>query len=585
MLTKNIKPFATLLLLLTVMHTLKSQQIAIDRGVQAEGLWCFPLITDSTQFVYLPDRALLAVDDKKQPQFSFIRYVNTNDTAPDTSSAKSISQAGGGAVLHFLVTYDTDEKKILKASQKLKELYNNNEIKIRGPMIFKEGRFALVSSIINSDNTKIERTLMAVGAAPVLQGSKIALSFELSPQRSKLLLESFKMATPDVSIVFDLVFSGILDAYNAKLTVDWSEVQKNEKISGGVNVFFVSAELEKIYEEMRRTNAIKLETVGEDDKMQHIVDAAYTKVTDMIFRRIEPEQLPPTDRNGLESLIGGLFSNSGSGAFSSSKTFGFGAHVGYKRKDIKTSGFSVLNFNSRSATDRHYYLTFNIGDFYKKYGQSNAYFKTISLLDPDFEKRDVLVGIDGALVPEFDKLINSITVTLRKNHQNGTTTIKEATINKSVLNNGKNIALSYGSVADTDRLAWLNYEVKAQYNFQGGKNYQTNWAEQNTGMINLFAPYERRTIKVEGDAATIKAKNVRATTIKIEYPFFGDKKTIELTVRPEDDLSQKQFDIILPANQYSYKYTLRWRLKDGTEKMITGNNDTEILFIDTFPEK
>lgn len=60
----------------------------------------------------------------------------------------------------------------------------------------------------------------------VLQGSKIALSFELDPQRSKLLLESFKTNTPDVSIVFDLTFSGLLDAYNAKMTVDWAEVQE-----------------------------------------------------------------------------------------------------------------------------------------------------------------------------------------------------------------------------------------------------------------------------------------------------------------------------------------------------------------------
>jgi hypothetical protein len=555
--------------------SLSAQQIAIDRGLRLEGLWCFPLVTDSLQYLFLPDRAFLALDEKQQPQFSFIRYVNSSST--NASSEKTITQAGGGGVLHFLVSYDTDETKVKKAQEALRKIKNNEEIKLLGPIIFKEGRYALVSSILNPETGNREKTLMAMGAAPVLQGSKIALSFEMDPPRSKLLLESFKMTTPDVSIIFDFTFSGILDAYNAKLTVDWAEVQKNEKISGGVNVYFVSAELEKIYENLRRTSAIKLETVGEDAKMQAIVDAAYAKITDMMFRKVEPEQLPAAEQGGLGALLGQAF---GRGAPSGGGGFPFSAHVGYKRKDIKTSGFSTLNFNSRSSSERHHYITFNIGDFYKKYGQNQQYFRTVSLSDDDFAQRDIFVGVDGALIPEFDKLINSITVTLRKLHQDGSVTIKEVNIVKAALTDSKPISMNYGSVADTDRLAWLNYDFKAQYNFIGGKTYQTEWQQQNAAMINLFAPYQRRRIQLEGDAALLKSKNVRATTIRVEYPFFGEQRSFETTVKPDDDLLQKQFDITLPAGQYGYKCTIRWRMKDGTEKISRGENDTEILFID-----
>lgn len=573
-----------LALFLITCSTAKAQQISIDRGVRVEGLWCFPLVTDTTQYLFLPDRAMLAVDEKKKPQFSFIRYVTVADTASSTPE-RTISQAGGGGVLHFLVTYDTDDKKVKNAEARLKELLNNDEARLRGPIVFKEGRFALVSSILNAASGKTERTLMSMGAAPVLQGSKIALSFEMDPQNSTLLLESLRMPTPDVSIVFDLVFSGLTDAYSAKLTVDWTEVYKYEKISGGANVYFVSAELEKIYEELRKTNAVKLEVAGEDARMDNLVNTAYGKLTDMLFRRVEPEQIPPTDQGGLAGMLSGLFSNNGNGAFSSGKTFGFGAHFGYKRKDTKTSGYSVLNFNSRINSERHHYITFNIGDFYQKYGKDQEYIKTVSLSDPDFEKRDIFVGVDGALVPEFDKMINSITVTLRKAHQNGSTTLKEVNIVKSTITEAKNISMSYGSVGDSDRLVWLNYDFKAQYNFKGGKTYQADWKQQNSAMINLFAPYERRVIKLEADAETLRGRNVRATTVKIEYPFFGEKKTMEMTVKPEDDLSKKEFDITLPAGQYAYKYTVRWRLKDGTEQIMTGDNDTEILFIDVFPEK
>ncbi|MBK6936760.1 MAG: hypothetical protein IPH18_07615 [Chitinophagaceae bacterium] len=526
---------------------LEAQQIAVDRGVRVEGLWCFPLITDSLQYLFLPDRSLLAVDERKQPQFSFIRYVTPSTAVAGDGS--SIVKAGGGGVLHFLVLYDTEDSKIKKAEVRLKELLNNDEVKLKGPVIFKEGRYALVSSVINPETGNSEKKLMAMGAAPVLQGSRIALSFELDPDRSTLLFESFKTATPDVSIVFDLTFSGIMDAYNAKMTVDWAEVQKNEKISGGANVYFVSAELEKIYEEMRRTSAIKLETTGQDDKMQVIVDEAYAKVTDMMFRRVEPEQLPPAAQNGLSSLLGGLIGSNGS--LSSGKTFGFGAHFGYKRKDIKLSGFSVLNFNSRTSTDRHHYITFNIGDFYKKFGNDDKYFRTVSLYNPEFEMRQVHVAVDGQLVPEFDRMINSITVTLKKKHQNGSQTIREVTILKSAVAESRDLMMSYGSVGDTDREKWLNYEYKAQYNFLGGKTYQTDWKEQNNSMINLFVPYVRKIVKVEADKEILKAANVRAVSVRISYPFLGESKTIDFTVKPDDDLSQKYFDITPPLASMS----------------------------------
>lgn len=577
--------FLLLLHLTLILHANRaaSQQIAIDRGIRAEDLWCFPLITDSTQYLYLPDRSMLGLDEKKQPQFSFIRYVTPSATAATDGS--SIVKAGGGGVLHFLVLYDTDEKKVAKAQERLREQMNNDEIKLRGPVVFKEGRYALVSSVINSETGNAEKKLMAIGAAPVLQGSRIALSFELDPERSTLLFESFKTTTPDVSIVFDMTFSGIMDAYNAKMTVDWAEVQKNEKIGGGANVYFVSAELEKIYEELRRTSAIKLEATGQDDKMQQIVDEAYAKVTDMMFRRAEPEQLPPTEQNGLSGLLGSLIGNSGNGAASSGRTFGFGAHFAYKRKDVKLSGFSVLNFNSRTATDRHHYITFNIGDFYKKYGSDENYFRTVSLYNPEFEMRQVHVGVDGQLLPEFDKMINSITVTLRKKHQNGSQTLREVTILKSSLSDNKNLMMSYGSVGDLNRQDWLNYEYKAQYNFLGGKTYQTDWKEQNNSMINLFVPYVRKIVKVEADKDVLKTANVRAISVRITYPFLGEQKTLDLTVKPDDDLSQKYFDVTLPAGQYEYDYSIKWRLKDNTEKVFTGKNDTELLFIDAIPAK
>jgi hypothetical protein len=560
-------------------HWTGAQNISIDRGIRAEGLWCFPLVTDSLQYLYLPDRSALALDEKKQPQFSFIRYVNAIANNGD-SSHSSISQAHGGGILHFLVSYDTDEQKVKAAQRKLRELLNNDEVRLRGPVVFKEGRFALVSSILNSTNGLTEKKVLAVGEAPVLEGSRIALSFEMDPQRSKLLLESFKTATPDVSLVFDLSFSGLTDAYDAKLTVDWTEVQKYDKISGGVNVYFVSADLEKIYEELRRTSAIKLETAGSDDKLEPLLNNVYNKLTDLLFKRVEPELSAPPTQNALTGIINGLFGAGGSGG---TKLSPFSVHAGYKVKDIKTSGSSVLYFNSRVASDRHHFITFNIGDIYKKFGSDQTVFKTVSLDDPDFQQRDVYVSVDGAILPEFDKLINSVTVTLKKQHENGNTTLHQVNISKDVLNASKPLALTYGAVGDSNRVAWLNYEYQAQFQFKGGRSYLLPWQQQNAAMINVFAPYERKMIQCEGDMGFLKSKNVRAVVVQIDYPFFGETRKLEKSIRPEDT-QIKPFDVTLPSSDFKYRYAIRWILKNGKQAEAKGENDTEILFIDNLPE-
>ncbi len=559
---------------------LHAQPISIDRGIRVEGLWCFPLTTDSSVYLYLPDKGTLAVDENNRPQFSFIRYVNDGDLTT-TSDDNSITKAGGGGILHFLVTYDTDEKKIQRADAKLKELLSNSKIKLRGPIIFKEGRYALISSIINPDNGTQEKKLLSIGAAPVLQGSRIALSFELDPTRASLLLNSLKMNTPDVSIVFDMTFSGIMDAYNAKLVVDWTEVNKSQKFATGGSYYYFSADLELVFEELRRTSAIKLETLGEDANMQKIVDAAYARVIDMIFQKVEPEHLPANDQSGFSQLLNGLLGKGGD----NNKMVPFSAHISYKRKNIKTSGFSTLQFNSRLSADRHHYITFNISDFYKKYGQNEDYIRASSLYDPAYDKRKIAVGIDGSMLPEFDKMINSVTVTMRKNHENGNSTVREVNIKRASLEKDPLIFLAYGAVGDTDRVAWLSYDYNAQFSFVGGKNWQTGWITQNSAMINLLTPYERRTIRIEGDPATLLAKNVRAATIRVEYPFLDGNRSLEMTVKPSDDLSQKSFDITLPTGKYNYKYTIRWQLNDGTTSSATGETDMGILFIDNLPAK
>ncbi len=559
----------------------KAQQIALDRGIKAESLWCFPLVKDSLQYLFLPNDSHLALDKQNNPEFSFIRYVNN---IPNTTQSGNdgIRQAAGGGILHFLVTYNTEEKEIARSQNKLRQLLNNNKITIQGPVIFTEGRYALVSSILNPENGRGEKKVLAQGGAPVLEGSRIALSFELDSARSKLLLESFKMNTPDISLVFSLSFQGLTDAYNANMTVNWDDVRKYKKTGGGANLYFLSADIEKMYQALQRTSAITLQTNGKEPNMEALVANMYSRLTDIIFKEDQPEAL--SGQNGT-SERNDLLSKSIDNLIRDNVFSGISAQAIYKRREIATSGSSVFYFNSRTISSRQHYITFNISKFYKEYGKNPNYFKTVSLNDPDFEQRNIYVGVDGSLMPEFDKLINNVTITLRKQHADGNTTLRQVNITKSSFNTQLSPVLSYDAVGDSDRMAWLNYEYKAQFDFKGGKRYETLWQSQSASMINVFVPYERKTIRLECDAALLKEKDVRAVIIQIEYPFFGDTRKIETFLKPEENIESKIFDITMPLNQLMYHYTLKWKFKNGTEKVSSGDNDHELLFLDNIPEQ
>lgn len=566
------------LLCLLLSPLASAQQIQIDRGVRVNNLWCFPLLSDSLTYLYLPDEASLVLDKEQHPQFSLIRYVSNQ--ASGQSDKTTITQAGGGAVLHFLVQYNTPQQKVAQASTALKKLLKNDAVQLQGPVIFTSGKYALVSSILNSNTGNAERNLLAMGEAPVLEGSRIALSFELTPEQSKLLLESFKMQTPDISLVFDMTFEGLNDAFDATMTVNWSEVQKSRGMKAGGSYAFMGAEVEAQIEELVRNNAIQLTTTGKDASMEAMISRVYDKLLELLYQPVQPEEM--MEQGSITDALSALL-NPNSEIFSGGKTSGFSLYGGFQYKDIQSEGSTVLNFNSRSVTSRHHYITFNIGSFYEKYGENTQHFKTVSMDDPAFQQREIYVGVDGALVGEFDKMVNSVTVRLRKAHQSGDTTIKELIIRRNTLEEAEPLQVVYGSREDHNRTEWLNYQYQTLWQFQGGYGtYTSDWTDNSSAMINLFVPYERRKIQLSGDMEALQQQGIKAVVTQISYEFFGEKRKLQQVIRqghtPED------FELIMPLNQYAYNFSIVWINQDSTRVEKQGTDSLGLLFFDELPD-
>lgn len=557
-----------------------AERLEIDRGIRAAGLWSFPLLDKPNDWVYLPSKARLALDDQGRPQFSFMRYV---ENRASTSGSDTITDASGGGVLHFLVLYETPEEQIAQATEVLREKTGNKELSIRGPVVFDKGRYALVSSIVG-DTGKTERKLITTGNAPVLEGNRLALSFDLTTQQATLLLNSFQMATPDVSLNFDLGFSGIVDAYDARMVVDWSEVRKSKTYSAGASVYFVSADVEAQIEDMIRNNAIKLESRGSDATMEALLSQVYDKLLTLLFRPVEPERVPKEKRGGLMDALESLTGSDGS--LSSRNTTGFGAYVGYQVKDIRSKGVTVLDFNHRASVDRHHFIAFNIGDLYQRYGTNKNYFRDINIEDPVFLQREVHVAVDGDLLPEFSKLINSVTVTLRKVHENGVVTLRELVLDRNTFDqDDKVFKLIYGWDEDEDREQWLNYDFRTHWSFKGGGKHETDWYSTNAAMIDLFAPYERRTIQAVDAGVDMNEEGIRAIIVAIEHPFFGGNRKQQMVIRGNQGLQEPSVEITLPRNSFDYQYSMTWINNDGSRQNTTGRDDSGLIFLDLPPSE
>ncbi len=585
--TRTFHKFLIVLLVALWSEAACGQQVLLDRGVKVADLWCFPLVTNTNEYVYIPNTSRLATSKDGGPQCSFVRYVMARPSGTAKEGAATITAAAGGGILHFLVLYETPEDVVRAAQSALREQFKNNDLMLRGPIVFDEGRYLLVSSILDPGTGEKKKKLIAEGKAPVLEGNRIALSFDLDPEKTMLLTESFKMATPDISIVFEMAFHGLSESYDAELYIDWSEVRKSKGFSAGGTVYFISADVDIMLDELFRNNAVRLVSRGDDATMEALLNNVYTKLLELLFRPVEPERLPREQRGGLADAIGALIDQRG-GALASRKTTGFGAYVGFQLKETQSSGTSVLNFNHRSSLSRGTFITFNIGDLYARYGSDSRYFRDVSLDDPTFLQRTVQVRVDGSLLGDFDKFVNSVTVMMRKTYPDGSDTVGELVIDSNNFDNkDKLFTMVYGwkggQGGPAQKLAWLTYLYRTTWSFKGGGHYQTEWTQADAPMINLFAPYEQSAVQLDGDPETLKNKGVRAVITEIEYPFFGEVKKPRIIYRPEQSLEDKYVGITLPLGQHEYNYTITWVLQGDKRIKKEGKDSTGMIFIDEIP--
>jgi hypothetical protein len=270
--------------------TAGAQEVVLDKQVSAGGLTLLPSVNAPNDYYYVADRVNLAKGPTGMPQFSFLQFVVGNVTADAATR-----EAAGGGVVHALVELRVPTEVVTQARNDLRRINANG--RIVGPVPFQSGKFALISSAADAGSpNSFSDKVLGIGTAPVFEGEKAAVSIRLNKLGSQVLWETFNSPTPDVSFSFEMSIDGYRSPKRALLVAEFDRIYRSQTFQAGIATTYLQAEIDLAFDSLRRTGAIQLTEIGDDQEQAGLIRAAYDKLIEIMF-----EKAPST---GVESLAG-----------------------------------------------------------------------------------------------------------------------------------------------------------------------------------------------------------------------------------------------------------------------------------------
>ena len=204
-----------------------AQQILIDKPVRAGDLVCFPDLNDPLSYYYVNDKPHLATDANGKPQFSFLRYVENVRSGASEAEAR---EGEGGGIVHAVVALSVPREMIAQAQRELQRVKPG--AKLVGPVVFKSGKFGLVSSFKDTQGN-LTKQVVGLGNAPLLDGEKAAVSMQLTKLGAKILWESFQTPTPDISFSFEMDVTGFRSPQRAVIEANFDQIYEHKAFAVG----------------------------------------------------------------------------------------------------------------------------------------------------------------------------------------------------------------------------------------------------------------------------------------------------------------------------------------------------------------
>ena len=264
---------------------------------------------------------------------------------------------------------------------------------------------------------------------------------------------------------------------------------------------------------------------------------------------------------------------------------GFSLVASYQMKNIKRSGKLTYNMNHYRTENQAFAMAENIGSLYSRYGHDPRVFRAVTIDDPVFKQREILVTLDGQDAATFTRHLNYVTVKLKKQHQSGAVTSDEVVITPAKFNaEGNAFSLGYGYKGDDDRSAWLDYRYQTLWSFHGGVEIRSPWDNADSPMLALQPPHRYRSVTFEGEGEALAAAGVRHGVITVTSLINGRTVTQQATVRNKGPMPAVILDIAEDLQQPQVEVQIDWYLNGG--RKISGpvmQLSGELVYWDEIP--
>lgn len=356
---------------------------------------------------------------------------------------------------------------------------------------------------------------------------------------------------------------------------------------GGVEggAFYLDAEVQLMFEEMRQTGAIQVGGPQGDEKFEEIIKICYTKMLDMLFEPANNAQ-SPADMNAMINTANQLNRQSGNNPQDSAfnNNGGLKLSVAYKFKQVRKTGKFRMDLN-RSMTDAlKIRFDENVGNI-----KCPKCFRQINLDDPMFRQREILVSVDGMNADQFKKYVNYVAVTMKKTHGNGETTPDEVRIGVADMEKTGNVfRLMYGwkDEKDAQKDKWLQYEYKETWSLFGNQVIESPWKPTDNFAINVSPPLRPFGVDLEASPEILKQQQVRSVNVKIYYNTGSGERMEQANIRADGTgTTASRIEFVLPDGKYDYEYEIVWRMAGNKEvKTPRTKSNSTLLYVDEIPK-
>lgn len=606
-----------LLLAVVLFSGLQAQKVFLDQPLTVgDGVVVFPSVDDPTVFYYMPDRPRVALNDGGQPEFSFTLFTEKDRSGIEDGNNEE--QKGGG-ILHLLMTFGVTADRLSAARSDLANQVSGAVLK--GPVIFTKGNIALISAVADPTGnfTKkivglgkapiIEGSKASIAFLLEARGAKLLWSTfnNSTPDISFSMEMDIDGYLSPIKGRVEGDFDQIYTSHNASLGVTGT-------VAGVVTI---GAEIGMTLEKLKRENKIRVYTEGDDAQMAKLLETAYNKLVNMMFvsaetayaaakkeertdvalQRInsavgnfsnllkEPEkekkdttaqdstatpapaaaEAAAADEGGggggpdgadyfalpkrIPSLLGPAF------APAPAPVAPFSVLASYRYRRVKQTGTFSISFDKVSATTRVIRMDGNIGDMRQR---CERCFNVVALDEMDmFKQREITVILDGSLLSQFKNFVNSVDVTLRKEHPDGYVETETVGIDYARFTTTGRIAkLVYGR-QEGENEDWLDYEYRVTWNFHGDHTIQGEWTQDASDYIALAAPLGIKEVNVDADPDLMEENDIRIIQVMLEYDLGGKTQIKKVRLKSGGTLSEN-VPVVLPldSEEVFYRYSV-----------------------------